>query len=212
MDKYYQGLLTLLEAEDRYECIKYVTDALSKDEINIVDLYEKVLTPAMNNIVCSIDNKKLCIWKEHVRSSIIRSVIECCYPYVIKERDLNNPSDKKGKAVVLCPDGEYHEIGARLVSDFFTICGFDSIFVGSSTPKEELINILDVLNPKCISLSVTNYYNLVSAKKTIGEIRKVPVKDLKIIVGGNAFLRNPAAYKEIGADALVNTFSDIKAL
>jgi methanogenic corrinoid protein MtbC1 len=201
-----------LEAEDRYACINYVTDALLKGRVNIADLYENILKPALNNIECKVGDKKVCIWKEHVRSSIVRSVIECCYPYVIKERDLCNVPKRNQYVVVLCPDGEYHELGARMVSDFFTICGFDSIFIGSSTPKEELFNILDSINPIYIALSITNYYNLVSAKKTISEIRKKAHKELKIIVGGNAFLRNPDAYREIGADALVNTFKDIKAL
>jgi len=212
MDKMYTELLDVLENEDRYACIKFVTDALASNKIGIVDMYQKILGPAMNKLECKLGEQKLCIWKEHVRSSIVRSVIECCYPFVIKERDSMSPGAKKGKAIVFCPDGEYHEIGARMVSDFFTMSGFESIFIGSSTPKEEFINILDVLEPTYIAISVTNYYNLVSAKRTISEIRKSAKKDLKIVVGGNAFIKNPQAYKEIGADAIINTFEDIKAL
>jgi len=212
MDKLYTELLDVLEKEDRYASIKFVTDALTSEKIGIVDMYEKILGPAMNKLECKLSEQKLCIWKEHVRSSIMRSIIECCYPFVIKERDSIGSGKNKGKAIVFCPDGEYHEIGARMVSDFFTMCGFESIFIGSSTPKEEFINILDVLEPTCIAISVTNYYNLVSAKRTIAEIRKSAKKDMKIVAGGNAFIKNTQAYKEIGADAMVNTFEDIKAL
>ncbi len=212
MEKYLDEFLDYLEKEDRYSCIKYVNDALSSGKFNIVDLYEKILKPSLNNIECNLKDKKLCIWKEHVRSSIVRTIIENCYSYVINERNLDKSPKKTGKVVVFCPDGEYHEIGARIVSDFFTLCGYDSIFIGSSTPKEEFISILDVLNPRYIAISVTNYYNLVAAKKAITEIRKTASGNLKILVGGNAFVRNPEAYKEIGADGFIDTFSDIKAL
>lgn len=51
---------------------------------------------------------------------------------------------KKGVATVLCPPEEYHDLEARMVADFFTIAGFDTIYVGGNTPYhiEELLRKL----------------------------------------------------------------------
>lgn len=210
MNKFYGEFLGHLEREDRFACIEYAVSKLSSGELDVVTLYEDIVGPALNSIDCNINDKGFCIWKEHVRSSIVRTVIENCYTYVIKEREKSKISGRAGTAAVICPDGEYHEIGARIVADFFTMCGLDTTFVGSSTPKEEFISVLEYLKPDFIAVSVTNYYNLVSAGKTIKEIRSRYKGNLKILVGGNAFLKNPDAYKEIGADTHVRTFNEIR--
>jgi len=32
----------------------------------------------------------VCVWKEHVRTSIVRTVVEAAYPYVVKEAARRN--------------------------------------------------------------------------------------------------------------------------
>ena len=46
----------------------------------------------------------------------------------------------------------------------------------------------------------------------IAEIRKLKHQDFRIIVGGHAFNHNPKAYKDMGADLLLQTFDDIRSL
>ncbi len=216
MNQYYQQFYEYIENEDRESCVNFALEKLSSQELDIVTLYEEILNPALNNMECRIDERHLCIWKEHVRSSIIRTVIECCYPYAVKERNeriLTGESlSGMPKVAIICPDGEYHEIGARIVSDFFLICGFDPVFVGGSTPKDEFISVIDYLKLKYIAISVTNQYNLVAAKRTISKIRERFNGKIKIFVGGSAFSQNPQMYKEIGADLYLNKFEDIKKL
>lgn len=208
MNKYYNEFINYFEKEDKSACVNFALDKLEKNEIGIVELYNEILAPALNNITCSLDNKELCIWKEHVRSGIVRTIIECCYPYVAKVSDKSG----NGLVIVTCPSEEYHELGARMVADFFTISGFDVVFIGSNTPKEEIIDVIRIVQPKYLVLSVTNYYHIVSAKKTIDSIRNKGNSDVKILVGGNAFVKNAQIYKEIGADAILKSFEDIKAL
>lgn len=216
MNMYYQEFYEYLEAEDRGRCIEFVLSKLTEKHLDIVNLYEDILKPALNKIECCSEEKHIGIWKEHIRSSIIRSVIECCYPYVIKEMNENqstvsNPENVQ-KIAIICPDGEYHELGARMVSDFFTLCGFKSVFIGGSTPKGEFISVIDYLDLKYIAISVTNHYNLVAAKRTIHQIREKCKASIKILVGGYAFSNIPEMYKEVGADIYLDTFEDIQKL
>lgn len=212
MEQYYIDFLNLLEKEDRYGCIKYAQELLKQKKLCVVDLYEKIIAPAIQNITCKLNEKSMCIWQEHVRSSIVKSVIENCYIYVAEEANKNSDLEKKEKVVVLCPEGEYHDIGARMISDFFVILGYDAIFVGSDTPKSDFLAAINHIKPKYAVISVTNYYNLVAAKKAIENIKNTTTEEVKIIVGGNAFKSNRGTYIKIGADILINDFKDIENL
>lgn len=209
MHEFYQSFLDIIEIEDRAASLDFVIDLLHSNQIDIVTLYEKILAPSLN-VMDSLEKKAGSIWKEHVRSSIMRTIIENCYPYVIKERDTFFRFINK-KVAVICPAEEYHELGARMVTDFFTIVGYDTYFVGSNTPREELSEILRTGEFDYIAISVSNTYNLVVTKKTIEEIRKYR-PDVMIVAGGNAFYQNKRLYKEVGADLLLTSFGDILAL
>ncbi|WP_461206818.1 cobalamin B12-binding domain-containing protein [Clostridium sp. DL1XJH146] len=210
--KIYDEFKEYLDNENKEKSVQFILDNVKNKEITIVDLYKNILTPSLNNLVCSIEDKEVCIWKEHVRTSIVRTILECCYPYIIQEKDKNEVNKDAGTVIVLCPTDEYHEIGARMVSDYFTLCGYDSIFVGSNTPKNEFLSAINVYKPKFIAISVTNYYNLISAKRTIEAIRAIENYGLQILVGGHAFENNQDAWKKIGADMLIKDFEDIKNL
>ena len=215
LDLLYDEFLDYLEQENKEKAVELIIKKLEQIKtINeLVDLYQNVLSRSLNEMTCNIKDKKLCIWREHVRSSIIRNILECAYPYVIKlKNNYFSNAKKRGKVAVICPDGEYHEIGPRMVADYYTLLGYDSVYVGSSTPKEEFIYAINDIKPVMLALSVSNFYNLVSTKKTIDAIREKVDYPIKIIVGGYAFNSNPLSYKDIGADFLAQSFEDIKKL
>jgi methanogenic corrinoid protein MtbC1 len=210
----YEEFVSYLDNKDRKKCVEFILSKLASSELDIVTLYEEILTPSLREEFYQ-DKHKICIWEEHVRSSIIRTVIECCYPYVVKERDNKYQAAAKGRVVVACPTGELHEIGARMVTDFFTLCGLDATFVGANTPQDEILDAIGYIKPKYMAISVSNYYNLLAARKTIqkvGEISKTLGPDFKVIVGGYAFEQNPCTCDDVGADLLLHSFSDIEKL
>ena len=212
MGSFYQEFMEHLERGDKEKCVVISLEQVKEGKLNIRDLYNGVLAPALNSICNENQVQKIGIWEEHFRSSVVRTIIEGCFPYVIKERDSKGIIKKESKVVILCPEGELHDIGARMAADFFTLAGYEAIFIGSSTPKNEFICMIDSLKPQYIAISVISYYNLVSAKRTIDSIRNKYGNSIKIIAGGHALSRNPASVSEIGADVLVNTYDEIMNL
>ncbi|MBH1940774.1 cobalamin B12-binding domain-containing protein [Mobilitalea sibirica] len=200
------------EEEDKEKAVQYVLKKLQDKEIDVINLYSNVLTPLLNNMKCRMEDQSIRIWKEHVKTAIIRTIVECSYPYVIEKRDLIN-QPKRGNVTVLCPPDEYHDLGARMVADFFTICGYNAIFVGSATPYRDFYNAIPLIKPEVVAISVSNYYNLVSAKRMIDEIKKVVNYPLKIMVGGYAFHDDEISkLKTVGADYYAKTFTEILKL
>jgi MerR family transcriptional regulator, light-induced transcriptional regulator len=210
MHKFYNELMEYLEAENREGSLNFVLSKLENNELDIVTLYTEILAPSLNNMKPA-ENDMTFIWREHVRSSIIRTIIENCYTYVIKERDEKYKLKTDKKVAVVCPSEEYHEIGARMVTDFFTLLGYDSTFVGSNTPKEEFVEALKIINLDYIALSISNHYNLVAARKAIEKIKESNSR-VKIIVGGNAFKNTETGYRVLKADLYIETFEDIRKL
>jgi methanogenic corrinoid protein MtbC1 len=211
----YQRFLSRLDNGDRYGCVDLILAKLSANELDVVTAYDEILAPALRESYCRERQRQICVWEEHVRTSIARTVIECCYPYVIKERDRQSKLASRGKAIVVCPTEELHEIGARMVADFFTLCGFDAMFVGANTPQAQILEAIGYVKPRYVAISVTSYYNLLAARRLVEKIRsakEMTKADFTIIVGGYAFERNPEVSEEMGADLLLSGFEDIRRL
>ena len=217
MHPIYEEFVAHLDREDKARCVELALSALSQGQVDVVTLYNDILAPALNIPTNRTGDSPLGIWEEHVRTSIVRTVVENCYPYVRKERAnrYGDPVKRDRRVIVVCPTEEFHEIGARIVADFFDLCGFDPTFVGANTPQEEILKAIAQLKPAYVAVSATNTYSLVPAKRVLAQIRAVREgsgADFKIIVGGNAFRANPAFAEEVGADLQLSTFEDIRRL
>lgn len=207
---YQQALIDL----DKPACVCLILDALESGDIGIVDLYQDLLSPVLNDLVDSEMDNEDAIWLEHVRSEITRTVVECCYPYVqklaaAKKQSLANGSN--GRVMIVLPDEEYHELGARIGTDLFLINGYDALFVGSNTPRDAIIKGIVHFKPDYIDIHVVNYYNLFKAKENIRLIHALDPK-IKILASGYAFYHDPVLTAKVGPVCLVQTNADIESL
>ncbi len=212
--QYYQEFMKYLEKEEKENSVNYVMQLISGRELDIVTLYDGILRPALYQIASNEKEQTITIGQEHIRTAIVRTIVECCYPFVIVERGLNFDADRLNQqsVVIYCPEDEYHEIGPRMVEDYFALNGFETLFLGGNTPRENLIELMEDLQPDYVAISISNYYNIVAAKRSIEFLRNKLEKVPKIIVGGYALENKKEAAKELGADLHLRTFEDIKAL
>jgi len=177
-----------------------------------VNLYEGVLAPAAREPVCSLRKRPLCVWEEHVRTSIIRTVIECCFPHLMRSRRMGVGGRTRGQMVIVCPTEEYHELGARMAADLFTLCGFDMTFVGANTPLQDILEAVGIIQPVFAGVSVTGPYNLIAARRTIQQLIALRASSgarFRIVAGGQAFGDDVALATSLGADLLVQSYADI---
>lgn len=207
MEKEIDIFLTLLDKESKEESVKFAMDYLKKPGGGIKNFYLKLMLPAMQKWDCKYQDDSLCIWKEHVRSQIFRTIIECSYQYLIEEKKNSQKASKK--IIFLCPCEEFHDLGLKITSDLFELSGFDVVFAGSNTPQGALLRGIEFEKPDLAAISVSSSYNIVAAKKMIKAIKE-KVSTVKIIVGGSAFTGNEKLVEEIGADFYIPGFSDIE--
>jgi len=200
--KDYDIFLKYLEDEDKDKALTFILDRFESGQ-KVKDVYESFLIPSLANFEC-FESEDICIWKEHVRTSIIRTILESSYKYIIRDRLENN----KIKILTVCPQEEYHEIGAIIANHYFNLVGFQSIYVGANTPNDNIVSAIKAIRPDYVAISVTNYYNLVVTKKLTNMIHS-EFPNIKIIIGGQAF-SHQGALGQVDYDFMLGTYEDIK--
>lgn len=200
-----------LEKNNKGLAMSLCQEALEKKEISIPDLYENVLAPSLNRLEAAEEEIEDLIWREHAMSAIVRSIVEASFPFVLSERQVKNLITNR-KVLILCPEREEHELGARMAADFFLIQGYDVTYIGANTPEGTAKKALDRIRPDYLSISVSNPFNLFTTKHLIENLRQYCQYPLQILVGGGVFSGNPDIALETGADMLLLSYADIESL
>lgn len=209
----YEAFVHLLDSEDKNGCVSFALTSLMTGRMDLPSLYEGVLAPAARELRCTRRNRPLCVWEEHVRTSILRTVLECCYPELIKARNAVVAHRTKGSGIMVCPTEEYHELGARMAADLFTLQGFEVVFVGANTPQTDILDAVGVTHPIFVGVSVTSSYNLIPARRVIQQLARLRMDtgaNFTIIAGGQAFLKDSTLATSLGADLLAQSYDDIR--
>jgi len=202
----YTDFYSAFEKLEQEKCIKLAHDALENGDIDVKDLYELVLRKSLANLTDIETDLNHKIWKEHIQSGIVRTIIEQANPFVLSKRNKTLLS----KAAIICPDGEQHELGARMVSDYIRMMGYETFFVGRDTPRDEIHDLIETLNLNVVAISVTNYYNLSKALQIVQDIKQ-NFPSIKLVVGGRGLDVNSEAFHEIGVD-VTHSFEDIQRI
>jgi MerR family transcriptional regulator, light-induced transcriptional regulator len=206
--KIYQTFLSLLDKEDKDQTVSYILTMLESNEITLKEIYDELLRPSLVGFTCKEQDEDICIWKEHIRSSIVRTILECTYPYVMKEKAKQNQLQKK--IIVVCPREEFHEIGAIIVTHYMNLAGFDAMFIGANTPNDQIVSAIPAFHPDYIAFSVTNFYNIVATKIVTDAITSL-YPHIKIIVGGQAF-QEPSSLKTVKHHYYFGSSDDVFSL
>ncbi len=210
MEKYKLEFMNYFNNNNKDECVNFTLNGIINNFFTIPQLYEDILTPALYSIDECPENDQDCIWQEHVKTSIVKTVIECVYPEIIKQK--KEIKQLGIKVVLACPEQEYHEVGLRMISDFFTLNGYESVYIGSNTPRDQVSLAIEKETPKYAAISVTDYYLLFETQKLIKEIRRKSKDSIKIILGGSAFQKNMNSFNLIGGDIYLKSYGDIVKL
>lgn len=196
---YYQK--NLIEG-NRAECSKIVKELLEAD-VPILNLYEDLFRKSLHNVGKLWEYNQISVAIEHMATSITESLINMTYPYMFRQ-------EKNGKrAIVACVPGEYHQIGSRMVADFFEIYGWDSYYIGGNTPKTDLFDLIEEKNPTILAMSISIFFNMHTLIDLIAQINyKFP--NQKIIAGGQAFKHG--GFDSFSGFKNVHIISDIETL
>lgn len=175
----YQHYFDNLIKGNRQICSEIVDGLLNSGE-SVQSIYEGLFRRSLYEIGDLWERNLISVATEHIATALTESLMVKIQPRLFAIERVGK------KAVVACLAKEHHQIGARMVADFFEMNGWDGHFVGANTPAGELVRFIEKIRPDLIALSLSIYFNLSELSNTLKTIReKIP--DIPIIIGGQAF-------------------------
>lgn len=174
---YLHYLSSLLDG-NKTDCIKIVKKELEKGT-DVKNIYIDLIQKSMYRIGYLWEHNRAKISTEHIASKITDSILTLIADYFADKEKVNRTF------IITCVDKEFHELGAKMIADYLEIKGWNSIFLGSNTPKEEIISLIENKKPDLFGLSNNLYINVARLIRLMNDIRQ-NFPDQKVIVGGQA--------------------------
>ncbi|WP_430815525.1 cobalamin B12-binding domain-containing protein [Carboxylicivirga sp. RSCT41] len=191
-----KAYLNALLDKNRHKAEQLVMDRL-KQGASIKDIYLHVFQESQREIGILWQHNKISVAMEHFCTAATQLIMSRLYSYIFSyERN------KKGLNLVSTSvSGELHELGIRMVTDFFEMDGWNTYYLGANTPKEGVLDMIKDCKADLLAVSATIYFNIPQVEELISYIKNEYGNDhLKIIVGGNAFNMKPDLWTELNAD------------
>lgn len=198
-------LTALLRTERR--AAGEIISAAVRDGLSIRDLYLDVFQPVQREIGRLWQNNEISVAEEHYCTASTQWLMAQFYPQI-----LATPRTGR-KVVVACVGNELHEIGTRMVADFFELDGWDSVYIGANTPTNALIELVCRERPNLVALGVTMTYHLGTAGALVESLRSDPrCRDVKIIAGGYVLRQHHDLWRSLGIDGFAADAAEAVAL
>jgi MerR family transcriptional regulator, light-induced transcriptional regulator len=158
-------------------------------------LYLQVFQPALHEVGRLWHMKRITVAQEHFCSAATQVVMS-----QLIEPTLD--AERRGHTVVVASvSGELHEVGARMVGDFFEMAGWDTYFCGASTPHAAVVESVVERDADVLAVSATMGYHLHAVRELVGALRDDPrCARVRVMVGGHPFNVDPALWRMVGAD------------
>jgi len=178
---------------ERQEAGKLIMETVASG-IPVKDIYLHVFQPAQLEIGRLWQTNQITVAQEHYCTAATQMIMSQLYPYLFTTERIGR------NLVVACVGGELHEIGARMVADFFELDGWDTYYLGANTPADSILRTLSERQCDILAISVTIAPHLPGVSELIDKVRATPGLPLKIIVGGYPFNVMPNLWQQVGAD------------
>ena len=199
-----QYLATLLRY-DRAGAARLILDAVESGT-SVRDVYLGVFMPCQSEVGRLWQLNRLDVAQEHYCTAATQLVMSMIQEHAPRPR-------RAGRTVVAAAAiGERHDLGIRMVADFFEMAGWDAAYLGADTPARGLTLFVDEVRADALALSVTMTTSLRGAAATIDAVRSADLRRCPLIlVGGYPFGLAPDLWKRVGADACARDADDAVA-
>ena len=148
---HFLGFYNALTEGDKDKCT-HLVQTLIDEGADLKDIYVELFQKSLYRIGKLWDHNKISIPEEHMATQIVETLINRFSPV--------GKSEPQKKVVVTCIDKEFHDIGAKMVSNIFEQNGWKTYYLGASVPTKETIKFVKQIDPEVIALSWSLYLNL----------------------------------------------------
>ncbi|MCE1189750.1 MAG: cobalamin-dependent protein [Ignavibacteria bacterium] len=186
--------MNALLRHDRVSASQMIDDLIAGG-MGIKDIYLQIFQPSQIEIGRLWQENKISVADEHYCTAATQLIMSRLYPQIFTGR-------KNGRSMLAtCVSGDLHEIGIRMIADFFELEGWNTIYLGANTPTESIVKSLQTGTADLLAISCTMSYHLPKVQDLIAAIRaEEQLRGTVIMTGGYPFNVDKELYKKIGAD------------
>lgn len=190
-----QQYLEYLLQGKRHLASRLILDAVENNSVNVKEIYLNVFQHAQYEIGRLWQMNQISVAQEHYCTAATQLIMSQLYTYIFS-------TEKQDKTMVAtCVGGDLHELGVRMVADFFEMEGWDTYYLGANTPTSSVLQELRERSADLLAISVTMTFHVRAAEALIAAVRADPAcKNVKIMVGGYPFNLEPELWQQVGAD------------
>ncbi|HET9028873.1 MAG TPA: B12-binding domain-containing protein [Candidatus Aquilonibacter sp.] len=186
----------LLEG-DETRASREVLLAVAKGQ-KVLDVYERILSPALREVGRLWQRNEITIAHEHLITNATERIIA-------QVMDLSPARTRRDLCALTVALGDAeHELGARMVADAFTLCGWQASFLGQQVPVHDVVRYIEGISVDVVACSAMMTRDVSAIRDLAEAFESKPVAPV-IIVGGAAFDRHPQLWQRIGVDGYAAT-------
>jgi methylmalonyl-CoA mutase cobalamin-binding domain/chain len=186
--------LNALLAYERHTATRLILDTVAGGT-SVADVYLYVLQPVLREVGRLWQTNRVSVALEHYCTAATQVVMARLLPQVFA-------AERVGRTIVAtCVGDELHEVGVRMVADFFEMAGWDALYLGANVPSESIIKTLVEQRADVLGVSVTMTAHLPTVADLIAAVRSHPdCMQVKVCVGGYPFIIAEELWRKVGAD------------
>lgn len=189
----HQYLRALLRGE-RHLASRLVLEAVEQGA-SVKDAYLAVFQPSQREVGRLWQLNQISVAQEHYCTAATQLIMSQLYPKLFE-------GERTGPALVMTSvAGELHEIGARMVADFFEMEGWNTFYTGANTPPDSIIQALVEQKAAVLGISATLTSNIGAVETLVQKVRSHPqCGAVRILAGGYPFIQVADLWRKVGAD------------
>jgi methanogenic corrinoid protein MtbC1 len=186
-------LAALLKGE-RHVASQLILNALESGT-SIKEIYLQVFQPTQHELGRLWQMNRLTVAQEHYCTAATQLIMSQLYPYIFRTERIGR------RLVATCVGGELHEIGVRMVADFFEMEGWDTYYLGANAPLEAIVQATAERQADALAISATMTFHISAVAALIAGVRAAGAgSQVKILVGGRPFNQSGDLWQTVGAD------------
>jgi methanogenic corrinoid protein MtbC1 len=179
---------------ERRTASQLILDAVGRG-VSVQDIYLFVFQPVQYEVGRLWQTNQISVAQEHFCSFVTELTMSLLSPQIYNPHRLNR------RLVATCVGSERHEIGMRIVADFFEMAGWDTYFLGANTPVESINHALSERKADLLAVSASLTVHLGEVADLISSVRGSPAgRNIKILVGGHPFNASDTLWQKVNAD------------
>lgn len=190
-----RAYIEALLAGRRHEASRLVLEAV-EGGVGVRDVYLHVFQRSQREVGRLWQLNLLGVAQEHYCTAATQLVMSQLYPRIFS-------TERNGRTLVAaCVAGDLHEIGLRMVADFFEMEGWDTFYIGASAPAASVVQAVAERRADVLAVSATITSHVRALREVIAAVRaSAECRGVKILAGGYPFNVAPGLWREVGADA-----------